>query len=137
MPRARKSAHADGRRCHRLGGRAQIRGRVVIECRRGCPLQAIPALVEDTYEAFLSVPLISAGDIIGIINVHHREAHRHGPDEIALLTFVGEQMGNAIAKSMLADANARLLEETAEMKRQLERGNWWSAPRAYCSKSSV
>lgn len=77
-------------------------------------------LIEDTYEAFLSVPLISAGDIIGIINVHHREAHRHGPDEIALLTFVGEQMGNAIAKSMLADANARLLEETAEMKRQLE-----------------
>jgi signal transduction protein with GAF and PtsI domain len=78
------------------------------------------ALVEDTYEAFLSVPLISAGDIIGIINVHHREAHQHGPDEIGLLTFVGEQMGNAIAKSMLADANARLLEETAEMKRQLE-----------------
>src|SRR5271163_1913690 len=65
-----------------------------------------PVLVEDTYEAFLSVPLISTGEIIGIINVHHREAHRHGPDEIALLTFVGEQMGNAIAKSMLADANA-------------------------------
>jgi len=78
------------------------------------------ALVEDTYEAFLSVPLISAGDIIGIINVHHREAHHHDADEIGLLTFVGEQMGNAIAKSMLAEANARLLEETAEMKRQLE-----------------
>ena len=34
------------------------------------------ALVEDTYEAFLSVPLVSGGDIIGVINVHHREPHQ-------------------------------------------------------------
>lgn len=78
------------------------------------------ALVEDTYQAFLSVPLVSAGDIIGVINVHHREPHQHTPDEIALLTFVGEQMGGAISKSVLAEENARLLEETAEMRRQLE-----------------
>lgn len=77
-------------------------------------------LVEDTYEAFLSVPLASGGDLIGVINVHHREAHAHSADEIALLTFVGEQMGNAVAKSLLAEANAKLIEETAEMKRQLE-----------------
>jgi uroporphyrinogen-III synthase len=79
-----------------------------------------PALVEDTYEAFLSVPLVSGGDVTGVINVHHREAHRHTSEEIALLTFVGEQMGGAISKSVLAEANARLLEETQEMKRQLE-----------------
>ena len=78
------------------------------------------ALVEDTYEAFLSVPLISSGDLIGVINVHHREAHDHTPDEIALLTFVGEQMGGAISKSGLAEQNAKLFEEAQEMKRQLE-----------------
>lgn len=78
------------------------------------------ALIEDTYEAFLSVPLISGGDVIGVINVHHRQVHEHSPDEIALLTFVGEQMGGAISKSLLAEENARLLEETLEMKRQLE-----------------
>ncbi len=80
----------------------------------------LPALIEDTYEAFLSVPLVSGGDIIGVTNVHHREEHRHTADEIALLTFVGEQMGGAISKSILAEANARLVEETLEMKRQLE-----------------
>jgi GAF domain-containing protein len=37
-----------------------------------------------------------------VINVHHREKHPHTPDEVALLTFVGEQMGGAIAKSRLA-----------------------------------
>jgi signal transduction protein with GAF and PtsI domain len=78
------------------------------------------ALVEDTYEAFLSVPLVSSGDIIGVINVHHRDTHEHTPDEIALLTFVGEQMGGAISKSLLSEENARLMEETAEMRRQLE-----------------
>ncbi len=78
------------------------------------------ALVEDTYEAFLSVPLVSGGDVIGVINVHHREPHYHTPDEISLLTFVGEQMGGAITKSYLAEENARLQDETAEMRRQLE-----------------
>ena len=78
------------------------------------------ALVEDTYEAFLSVPLVSGGEVIGVINVHHREVHDHTADEIALLTFIGEQMGGAIAKSVLAEENARLMEETAEMRRQLE-----------------
>ncbi|HEY7306500.1 MAG TPA: GAF domain-containing protein [Bryobacteraceae bacterium] len=78
------------------------------------------ALVEDTYEAFLSVPLVSGGDVIGVINVHHREPHEHPADEVSLLTFVGEQMGGAIRKAFLAEENARLQEETAEMRRQLE-----------------
>jgi uroporphyrinogen-III synthase len=63
---------------------------------------------------------VSAGDIIGVINVHHREPHTHNAEEIGLVTFIGEQMGGAIARTMLAEQNARLLEETQEMKRQLE-----------------
>ncbi len=80
----------------------------------------IQTLVEDTYDAFLSVPLVSSGDIIGVINVHHRKSHQHTPEEVGLLSFIGEQMGGAISKSVLSEANARLLEETQEMKRQLE-----------------
>src|ERR1039457_6317284 len=33
----------------------------------------ISALVEDTYEAFLSVPLINGGEVIGVLNVHHKD----------------------------------------------------------------
>lgn len=79
-----------------------------------------PALVEDTYEAFMSVPLVNKGKVIGVVNVHHREQHEHAPDEIATISFIGEQMGSAIGKSLLEEENARLAEETAEMKRQLE-----------------
>jgi len=77
-------------------------------------------LVEDTYEALLSVPLVSGGDLVGVINVHHREAHEHSKDEIGMLVFIGEQLGVAIAKSFLQQENARLLEATLEMRRELE-----------------
>ena len=79
-----------------------------------------PALIEDTYEAFLSVPLISKGKAIGVVNVHHRQKHEHTPQEVSTISFIGEQMGSAIAKSLLEEENARLAEETADMKRQLE-----------------
>jgi uroporphyrinogen-III synthase len=71
------------------------------------------ALVEDTYEALMSVPLVSGGEVTGVINIHHREPHQPSIDEIATLTFIGEQMGLAVTK-------ARLAEETENMKRQLE-----------------
>ena len=77
-------------------------------------------LVEDTYQAFLSVPIVSGGELIGVINVHHRGTHDHSSEEISTLIFIGEQLGVTISKSLLEEENARLLEETQEMKRELE-----------------
>jgi len=82
--------------------------------------KSFSSLVEDTYEAFLSVPLVSGGEVIGIINVHHRDPHAHTSEEIALLTFVGEHMAAAIAMSRLLEENARLQEQAVEMRRELE-----------------
>ena len=78
------------------------------------------ALVEDTYQAFLSVPLVSGGEVIGVVNVHHREEHQHSAEEIGLLTFIGEQMGSAISRGTLAAENARLQEAAEQLRRQLE-----------------
>ena len=77
-------------------------------------------LVEDTYEAFLSVPLISRGDVVGVINVHHREPHQHSSEEISLLTFIGEQMGVAVERARLARENERLQGEL-ETRKVVER----------------
>ncbi|MBV8905836.1 MAG: GAF domain-containing protein, partial [Acidobacteriia bacterium] len=80
------------------------------------------ALPEDTYDAFLSVPLISNGELIGVINIHHRPKHVHTPDEIALVSFIGEQMGGAIAKSKLAERSetaARRMEALAGLARTI------------------
>jgi len=87
---------------------------------RDSRFKIFPALVEDTYEAFLSVPVVSAGKTIGVINVHHRETHPHSSEEVSTIQFIGEQMGTAIGKSLLEEENARLTEEAAEVKRQLE-----------------
>ena len=77
-------------------------------------------LIEDTYEAFLSVPIVSGGEVIGVINVHHREPHVHSPEEASLLVFIGEQMGGVVSKSLLEEEKNRLQEEAAVFKRQLE-----------------
>jgi GAF domain-containing protein len=65
--------------------------------------KTFPTLPEDTFDAFLSVPLVSGGDLIGVINVHHRAAHAHSGEEVALVSFIGEQMGGAIARSRLEE----------------------------------
>src|SRR5262249_5969465 len=73
-----------------------------------------------TYEAFVSVPIVSGGEVIGVINVHHRESHTHSPEEVSLLVFIGEQMGGVVSKSLLEEEKAQLLEEAATFRRQLE-----------------
>jgi uroporphyrinogen-III synthase len=78
------------------------------------------ALIEDTYEALISVPLVRGGEVIGVLNVHHREEHEHTPDEISVLCFLGEQMGGAIAYSALAEHNVKLKKEAKLVRQQLE-----------------
>jgi GAF domain-containing protein len=80
------------------------------------------ALPEDTYQAFLSVPLISNGELIGVINVHHKAKHAHTPEETALIGFIGEQLGGAIAKSKLeerTESAARRMEALAGLARTI------------------
>lgn len=50
-------------------------------------------LPEDTFEAFLSAPVIARNRVVGVINVQHREPHAHSGIEMELLTTVGEQVG--------------------------------------------
>ena len=66
------------------------------------------ALIEDTYEAFLSVPLVSGGDLIGVINVQHRAIHSHTGSEMELLTTVGEQVGCLLMLARMAASGVEL-----------------------------
>jgi signal transduction histidine kinase len=81
----------------------------------------MPGLVEDTYQAFLSVPVMTRGKAIGVINVHHRDPHEHSPEEIAAVTLIGEQTGGAFGKILLEDENARLAERDQELEQQRAR----------------
>ena len=58
-------------------------------------------LPEDTYEAFLSAPILLRGRVAGVINVQHREPHFHSGGEMELLNTVGEQVGCLAALASL------------------------------------
>jgi len=58
-------------------------------------------LPEDTFEAFLSSPIISRAGIEGVINVQHRNPHPHSGLEMELLTTVGEQVGCLVMLSRM------------------------------------
>jgi len=50
-------------------------------------------LPEDSFEAFLSAPVIARNRVVGVINVQHRLTHPHTGDEMEVLSTVGEQVG--------------------------------------------
>src|SRR5674476_470756 len=50
-------------------------------------------LPEDSYDAFLSAPLIARNRVVGVINVQHRLPHQHTGSEMEVLATVGEQVG--------------------------------------------
>jgi len=64
-------------------------------------------LPEDTYEAFLSAPVIVRDRVACVINVQHRETHFHSGGEMELLTTVGEQIGCLVA---LAQSDLKALD---------------------------
>ncbi|MEO6666930.1 MAG: GAF domain-containing protein, partial [Nitrospiria bacterium] len=64
-------------------------------------------LPEDRYHAFVSVPVIAKNEVIGVINVQHREPHRHAASEMALLSTIGHQVGGAIENARLYEAMRR------------------------------
>lgn len=65
------------------------------------------SLPEDRYHAFVSVPVIAKNEVIGVINVQHRDPHRHEAGEIALLVTIGHQVGSAIENARLYEAMRR------------------------------
>jgi signal transduction protein with GAF and PtsI domain len=50
-------------------------------------------LPQDTFEAFLSVPIISQNKVVGVINVQHREPRTHSGGDMEMLSTLGEQIG--------------------------------------------
>ncbi|MFM8552554.1 MAG: GAF domain-containing protein [Nitrospiraceae bacterium] len=70
-------------------------------------------LPEDRYQAFVSVPILTKKEVVGVINVQHKRPKRYQPNELALLTTIANQVGGAIE-------NARLYTEMSRKALQVE-----------------
>jgi len=66
--------------------------------------KAFGELPEDSYEAFLSAPVIARNRVVGVINVQHRLPHQHTGSEMEVLTTIGEQVGCALVLARLDPA---------------------------------
>src|SRR5438034_4425585 len=62
-------------------------------------------LPEDSYEAFLSAPVIARNRVVGVINVQHRLPHQHTGSEMEVLTTVGEQVGCVLVLAGMSPAS--------------------------------
>lgn len=66
-------------------------------------------LPADTFEAFLSAPIMSQGKVVGVINVQHRLAHSHTGSDMEMLSTIGEQLGCLLALSRVTGERAASL----------------------------
>lgn len=75
--------------------------------------QRFKNLPEDTFEAFLSVPILCRSKLIGVINLQHRKPYYHTEHEVRLLSAAGYLVGAEVER-------ARLESEILELSDRLE-----------------
>jgi uroporphyrinogen-III synthase len=78
--------------------------------------QRFNELPEDRYEAFLSVPLISRGRLVGVMNFQHREPHVYSSRDIRLISTIGFLAGAEIEVARLETENSDLSQRLVTRK---------------------
>src|ERR1700730_1152278 len=68
-------------------------------------------LPEDSYEAFLSVPLMCRGRVMGVINLQHRRPHIYKRKEIRLISAIGFLVGAEIELARMEEVNSNLTDQ--------------------------
>lgn len=77
-------------------------------------------LPEDTYEAFLSVPIMTRGRVVGVINLQHRHPHTYTSRQIRLISTIGFLVGAEMERVRLETENTTLLDKL-ETRKLVER----------------
>jgi len=78
--------------------------------------QLFKDLPEDRFEAFLSVPVLCRGRVVGVINLQHRQHHVYRRREIRMISTVGFLVGAELELARLEEANSTLAEQLQTRK---------------------
>ena len=73
-------------------------------------------LPEDSYEAFLSVPLMCRGRVVGAINLQHRLPHVYRRKEVRLISAIGFLVGAEIELARMEEVNSNLADQLQTRK---------------------
>ncbi len=82
--------------------------------------QSFKDLPEDSFEAFLSVPILARGRLVGVINVQHRQPHHYTPWEVQTISTLGFLVGAEIEMARLESEN-NALSAQLETRKLVER----------------
>ncbi len=77
-------------------------------------------LPEDSFEAFLSVPILCRSKLVGVINLQHCKPYFHTEQEVRLLSAVGYLVGAEIERARLESENLEL-SDRLESRKHIER----------------
>ncbi len=77
-------------------------------------------LPEDTFEAFLSVPILCRSKLVGVINLQHRKPYYHTENEVRLLTAIGHMVGAELERARLETENLQL-SDRLESRKSIEK----------------
>ena len=77
-------------------------------------------LPEDHFEAFLSVPIMCRGKVVGVINVQHRKPHNHSRRQVRLISTVGFLVGAELEMARL-ESERLLLADRLEVRKLMDR----------------
>ena len=78
--------------------------------------QFFEELPEDCYEAFLSVPLMRRGRVVGVLNLQHRLPHVYTRRQIQLVSMIGFLVGAEMEMARLEEANLSLSDQLQTRK---------------------
>ncbi len=73
-------------------------------------------LPEDCYEAFLSVPILCRGRVVGVINLQHRLPYYHTTREVKLISAIGFLVGAEVELARLESRVSELAEQLGTRK---------------------
>ncbi len=115
--RSRRPLEIPRRRGNNPAGSGASRTRVHFrKSREDTRFQFFHELPEDSYEAFLSVPLMCRGRVVGVINLQHRQHHVYRRREIRMISAIGFLVGSEIELARLEEANSTLAEQLQTRK---------------------
>src|SRR6266481_4043296 len=78
--------------------------------------QLFNELPEDRFEAFLSVPVLSRGQLVGVINLQNRTPYEYNEREIRLLSMIGFLVGGEIEMARLEAERSEISQKLSERK---------------------
>jgi PAS domain S-box-containing protein len=95
-----------------ISGRATAEKKpIVLDVQDYLSQRLAPYIVQQKFQSLASTPLLSAGQAVGAMNLSTRRVRVFPPEELELLTAIGQQLGSVVQNAQLYEAVQRELAE--------------------------